>query len=477
MRLALALDLGTTSLGAVAIDRSGALRAHVQRPNRAHLEGLPTGRAEQNPARLYDDALEALRALAQGLDGEPAALGLTGQMHGVVLAGPANEPLTPLISWQDRRAGVAGLEAFLARCAASDLERAGCRPALGYGGVTLHALATAGAAPQGDWLAATIADWVGAKLAGAPPRMDPSQAASLGLFDVAANDWNPHLLSAAGVCRENLPAIAPSGAVLGGLCDEAARETGLPTGLPVIAYIGDNKAAVLGSLPAGEEAYQINIGTGGQVNWPVEAFRRVEAMDTRPLPVGRLMLTGAGVSGGDAYAWVERTLASWLGAFGASRSPEAIYARLAELASALPADNDGLVARPVFRGSRRRPSERGSFQGVTFDNFTPGHVARAVLEGIAAGLYEFVESAGNAAPRAQRIIATGNALRRNPLLVAALERRFGLPVWTPDHREEAAYGAALLAGVSAGMWTSLAEAGAVMRLRPAAADAPERERG
>ncbi|MEZ5391888.1 MAG: FGGY family carbohydrate kinase [Bryobacterales bacterium] len=477
MRLALALDLGTTSLGAVAIDRNGAVRGRVQRPNRAHLRGLVSGHAEQDPATLFDDALDALRALARCLDGEPASLGLTGQMHGVLLAGPANEPLTPLISWQDRRAGVAGLEAFLAFCSAGDLERAGCRPALGYGGVTLHALASAGKLPQGEWVAATVADWIGAKLADAQPRMDPSQAAALGLFDVVANDWNPNLLAAAGTSREHLPRIATSGAVLGGLTAAAARATGLPQRLPVVASIGDNQAAVLGSLPSGEEAYQINIGTGGQVNWPIPSFERVEAMDTRPLPVGRLMLTGAGVSGGDAYAWVERTVSTWLEAFGVVRSPEAIYDRLAELALALPDDNGVLVARPVFRGSRRRPTERGSFQGVTFENFTPGHVARAVLEGIAAGLYEFVESAGAAAPAAARIIATGNAVRRNPLLVAALERRFGLPVFTPLHREEAAYGAALLAGVSAGIWADLREAGAVMRLRPAGADEPEQARG
>ena len=200
-------------------------------------------------------------------------------------------------------------------------------------------------------------------------------------------------------------------------------------------------------------------------------------MDTRPLPIGRLMLTGAGVSGGDAYAWVERTVSAWLAAFGESREPDAIYARLAELAAALPGHNDGLTSRPVFRGTRLRPAERGAFHGVSFDNFTPGHVARAVLEGIAAGLHDFLESAGEAAPRATRIIATGNAVRRNPLLVRALGSSFGLPVWMPSHEQEAAYGAALLAGTAAGMWASLAEAGAAMRLLPASANeaAPSRD--
>jgi sugar (pentulose or hexulose) kinase len=106
---------------------------------------------------------------------------------------------------------------------------------------------------------------------------------------------------------------------------------------------------------------------------------------------------------------------------------------------------------------------------VSFENFTPGHVARAVLDGIAEGLHAFVESAGDAAPHADRIVATGNAVRRNPLLVRALESRFELPVWLPEHEEEAAYGAALLAGVAGDVWRDLREAGAAIRLRPASA--------
>jgi sugar (pentulose or hexulose) kinase len=422
--------------------------------------------------------LDALHALAEGLHGEPAALGLSGQMHGILLAGESNAPLTPLISWQDRRAnenapdGRSYLARFLDRCPPEALERSGCRPAPGYGGVTLYTLRERGELPAGAWRALTVADWIGAKLAAAEPAIDPSNAAALGLFDIPAGAWSEALLDAAMLDPSRLPAVAAGGSRLGEVRADIAAETGLPPGLPVITAIGDNQAAVLGSLPSGAEALQINIGTGGQINWTVARFLRVEGMDTRPLPIDRLMLTGAGVSGGDAYAWVERAVSSWLGAFGEAPEPDAIYARLAELAAELPEDNDGLSSRPVFRGTRRRPAERGVFQGVSFDNFTPGHVARAVLDGIARGLHEFLVAAETDSPRADRIIATGNAVRRNPLLALALERRFGLPVWTPVHEEEAAYGAALLAGTAAGMWRSLDEAGLVMQLRPALGNEP-----
>ena len=473
MQLALALDVGTTSLGAVAVSADGRVRGSVQRPNPAHRGGLPSGRAEQDPDLILEAGLDALRSLAGQIEGDPAVLGLTGQMHGILLADPADTPLTPLISWQDLRAnerrsdGGTDLESLLSGCAPDSLTCLGCRPSPGFGAATLYTLGRRGELPRGSWSAVTIADWIGAALTGQRMRIDPSNAASLGLFDVAGGCWSEALLEAVGITSARLPEIARSGTRLGGLQASIAAGVGLPSGLPVIAAIGDNQAAVIGSLPAGEQALQINIGTGGQINWPIPSFARVDGMDTRPLPVGRLMLTGAGVSGGDAYAWVARTASAWLEAFGETRDSAVIYERLAELAAAAPEDNAGLTCRPAFRGTRRRPHARGELRGVSDDNFTPGHLARAVLEGIAEGLHEFVEAAGEARPEAQRIIATGNAVRRNPLLVRILQSRFGLPVWIPRHQEEAAFGAALLAGSSAGVWADLAEAASAIRLQPA----------
>ena len=96
-------------------------------------------------------------------------------------------------------------------------------------------------------------------------------------------------------------------------------------------------------------------------------------------------------------------------------------------------------------------------------------LGRAVLNGIAAGMEKFFHLASNAGPwEAQRIVATGNAVRRNPLLIQRLADLFELPVDLPVHREEAAYGAALLAGSQTGFWPSLAEAGQRIRHERAA---------
>jgi sugar (pentulose or hexulose) kinase len=313
--------------------------------------------------------------------------------------------------------------------------------------------------------AACVADWIAAELTDGPIVTDPGDAASWGVYDLEHQTWNTALLGACGLSPELMPEVRESGAVRGGLSRAMAEATDLPAGLPVCNAIGDNQAAVLGSVPAGDPAIQINVGTGGQINWPIEHFTRLEGMETRYLPVGRLMLVGPGLSGGDAYAWVNRTAAIWLAAFGAERSTDEIYARMNELAAAIRENDDTLVCAPLFRGTRWKPAARGDFHNVTFDNFSLGHVARAVLRGIAQGMYSFYEGAGSSRPDGlDRIIGSGNGLRKNPLLVSEISRRFNRPVWFPAHTQEAAYGAALLAGASTGLWPDLQTAGRNIQL-------------
>lgn len=480
MPLALALDLGTTSISAIAVAEDGRVAAQVRLANDATVAGLPAGYAEQSPQRLKSLAVEALRQLAAQLDERPHCLGLTGQMHGTLLVDSTRQPRSNLITWQDRRANQAAsrgtgtyLEQFLARCPEAALARTGCRPAAGYLGVTLFVLHQQGERFTGIEGAAFLADWIAAELTDGDIVTDPSNAAASGIYDLAHRRWSDELIAAADIPARLLPPVRESGSVIGGLSTETAATTGLPAGLPVCNAIGDNQAAVLGSVPAGDPAIQINVGTGGQINWPVERFVRVPGMDTRYLPLNRLMLVGAGLSGGDAYAWVNRTAGNWLAAFGIQRSSDEIYSVLSELAARLADDNQGLTCEPLFRGTRRDPSARGEFRGISFDNFSPGHVARAVLQGIARGMYSFYEQSGDARPeKLNRIIGSGNGLRQNPLLVRAISHTFQRPVWFPAHEEEAAYGTALLAGASTGLWPNLETAGRRIRLVPAESGLP-----
>jgi sedoheptulokinase len=244
-----------------------------------------------------------------------------------------------------------------------------------------------------------------------------------------------------------------------------AAQTGLPVELPICNAIGDNQAAVLGSVPSGDPAIQINVGTGGQINWPIDRFKRVDGMETRYLPHNRFMLVGAGLAGGDAYAWVNHTASAWLKSLGIESSQEEIYARMNESAAMLTDENHGLVCDPLFRGTRRDPHARAAFSGIGYDNFTLGHVARSVLQGIAAGMYSFYEQAGESRPEHLRhIVGSGNGLRKNRLLIEILEKIFQREIRLPIHQEAAAFGTALLAGSSTGLWPDLEAAESKIRL-------------
>src|SRR5690606_24223173 len=142
-----------------------------------------------------------------------------------------------------------------------------------------------------------------------------------------------------------------------------------------------------------------------------------------------------------------------------------LYATLLKLAAEVESGAAGLSCEPFFRGTRREPLRRGVFAGVGIDNMTPGHVARAVLEGIARSFHESWEQAGQRPQHVRRIIGCGNGLEQNPLLVEIFSRSFGLPIFAPHNGEAAACGAALLAGTSVGVWPDLAAAGRTIELR------------
>ncbi len=136
MPIALGLDLGTTSISAVAVGEDGGLVAKTTKVHHADLKSLPTGHAEQSPAVILDAAIDALRDVGSKLREPPSCLGITGQMHGVVLIDEALQPLTNLITWQDKRSlELSAHGRSLARRVSRALRRSG------YTSHRLHAIA------------------------------------------------------------------------------------------------------------------------------------------------------------------------------------------------------------------------------------------------------------------------------------------------------------------------------------------------
>jgi sedoheptulokinase len=456
------LDLGTTTVTALLLDVGrGVVLRLAQRRNDASFQPVLPTRAEQDPHRLRVLALEALAELAAG-DQPVDGIALTGQGHGLLCVDAGGRPLTPLISWQDRRTaevlpnGSTDLDELHARTADLPWQENGCLIAHGYGAATLFWLIQHGQLPPATYRVCTIADWLAGQLTGDPPSTDPTLAASWGVYGLVDKAWNGALLARLELEPYLFPTVRPPGESLGGLAPQIARRVGLRGGTPVFNALGDTQASFLGCFPrqtegAGEQQpapqrILLNLGTGGQVCWQVPEFELpTEAVETRPLPHGHYLRVGASLCGGAAYAWLNRTVRAWLAEFGVEIDEEAVYERLNALAAAA-TDIGDLSVRTTFLGVRGDPTvQAGAIEGITLEALRLGALARATLAGMVDELYGLYRAhAGEAAPDG-RLVAAGGGVRRNPLLPGLIEERFGLPVHLSPQRETAAMGAALSA--------------------------------
>jgi len=477
MPVLLGVDLGTTSITAVALDaHTGILLAHSSRPNLAEVTA-PSDRArgysEWDVSRIDETGLSCLRditAQIAGMTSEMAGIGITGQQHGVVLHEQAGRTRNLLINWQDRRgeepyrgSDQTYVEQALERAGADAPQRTGCRLAAGYLAVTLFWLKETNALAR-PLSACFLPDHFAALLTSCPAVTDPTSAASSGVFNVLSSDWDPALLEALGLSQSLFPNVRASGERLGGLAPGPAAALGLPTGLPVFVGMGDNQASFLGAVASRDDTVLVNVGTGGQVAAYTDRFAYDPFLETRPFPREGFLLVCAGLCGGRSYALLEHFFRAVGSQLLGVMSAEPLYEAMNRLAAEIPRGARGLCCAPFFTGSRVQPELRASWTGASAENFTPGHMTRALLEGMARTFQKSHEGIVRLSGRRQsRLVGAGNGLRENPLLARIVADEMRLPLMLPFHRAEAAYGAAVLAGVGAGIFPDLLSAGRLIR--------------
>jgi len=453
MSIVLALDIGTTSLSALAYepvaDRVLAVRT---RPNDAGIDGLPGNRHEQDPPVVRDGAFELLA----GLLSDPAvdrsgvsAIALTGQMHGLALIDTAGGTITNLITWRDQRLPVAAIpspgDAGNPGLWASDT---GCALAAGYGGVTLSWLSRQGCLAE-PCTALTIADYLAFSLCGVRAT-DSTHAASWGILNIHSRSWHPEALKGLEISPSVLPEIHDGGAPLGPLTAEAAARLGLEEHVGVHTPIGDNQASVIGAAGLDGDAVVLNLGTGGQISMPVAEFTVHEELETRPMPTRGHILVGVSLCGGDAYAHLMRFFREAVFEITGEQLPKsAIYERMNALAASGEPGADGLQVDTRFAGTRSDPSLRGTIQGIGLSNWTPGNLVRSVSEGMVRELAEQVPE-GVIGADIRRVVASGNGVTRNAVVRQTIEGLFSRPCEIRNEPEEAARGVAMLVGAGIG---------------------------
>jgi sugar (pentulose or hexulose) kinase len=460
--ITLGIDLGTTTITCLAMEpATAAIVAVATVANDAEIT-LPSdknrGRSEWNPDRIVERSCQCLRHVANQL-GDRAkdivAIGITGQQHGVVVVDRKGRPLVPLVNWQDRRGddpfpGTSRtyVEQATWLAGADAANRTGCHLATGFLGVTLFWLQCSGVLPSSG-LACFIGDYLASELTGRMPVSDPTHAASSGLFDVRRRCWDGEMLESLQLPASIFPEIREADQRVGPLTDAVAASTGIPAGIPVFVPIGDSQAAFLGSVDDCEHDVLVNVGTGAQVVAAVDRFLYAPPLETRPLPLCGNLLVGAQPCGGRAYAVLEGFFRDTVQQFGGKvDSDDEVYETMNRLAGSATSDVDSMLCNPLFAGTRAHPQSRASWSNISAENFTPAHMIRALLEGIAEALHnDCLLICREAGRSCRRVIGSGNALRKNPVLREIVARRFAMPLELPPHREEAAVGAARMAAI------------------------------
>ena len=443
----LGIDTSTTSSKSLLIDEQGNVVAVASSPHT-----LQTPRplwSEQDPREWWDAVSASIRAVLEqaGVGGDRiAAVGLTGQMHGLVLLDEAGQVLRPAILWNDQRTQ-SQCDEIHARIGRERFIQ-----------ITGNVALTGFTAPKILWVkqnepdvyarAAHVLlpkDYIRLKLTG-EYAMDKADGAGTVLFDLKTRNWSDEVLATLDIPRSWMPQTFEGPEFTGHVSEEAAALTGLKPGTPVAAGGGDQAAQAVGVGAVEPGIVGLTVGTSGVVfaatpSPLIEPEGRLHAF-CHAVP-GLWHFMGVMLSAAGSLQWYRDTLASQMS-----------FDELVKEAESVPAGSEGLQFLPYLSGERTPhpdPLARGAFIGLTLRHGR-AHLTRAVLEGVAFGLkdsFTLIQSAGLG--EITQVRASGGGTRGalwRQILASVLEAE----LVTVNTTEGAAYGAALLAGVGAGAW-------------------------
>jgi xylulokinase len=432
------IDVGTSGVKGLALSADGSVLAIAEAEY--PLSTPRPGWTEQDPADWWS-ATESVLAELRDAAGAPAGIGLSGQMHGLVALDSGDEVLRPAILWNDQRTG--------AECAEIE-ERIGLDRLISLTG---NRALPGFTAPKLLWLRrhepdiyGRIArvllpkDYVRLRLCG-EHATDVSDASGMLLLDVAQREWSSAVLDALELDPAWLASLHESPEATGSTAD----------GVPVAAGAGDQAAGALGVGVDRPGPASVVLGTSGVVFAALEQFEadpkaRVHAFCHAVPEAWHAM--GVMLSAAGSLRWLRDTVA-----------PGVAYDELLASAADWPPGVEGLTFLPYLAGERTPhadPDARGAFTGLSIRH-DRGALVRAVLEGVAFGLRDSLDLVGELGRRPSVGRVSGGGAR-SELWLQIVASVLELPLQRVAVDEGAAFGAALLGGVAAGVWADIHEA-------------------
>ncbi len=481
----LGIDVGTGGTRALVIDETGAIIASATSEH-VPFASPQTGWAEQDPADWWRAAREAIaQVLGQpGMSSDSiAAVGFSGQMHGSTLLDGKGDVVRPALLWCDQRTDAQCRE-ITETIGQARLIELTLNPALT--GFTLPKLLWVREKEPSLWDRVQSVllpkDYVRYRLTGAKAT-DVADASGTLLLDVSKRAWSDTMLRELDLDPSLLPEVYESPEITSSVSREGAEATGLKVGTPVVAGGGDQAAGAVGMGIVRPGAVSATIGTSGVVFAATDrpALERGGRVHTfcHAVP-GRWHVMGVTLSAGQSLRWfrdrfgVQGTVPNGTTSVPLGTVPDP-YDLLTEEAARVPAGSDGVLWAPYLMGERTPhldPHARAALVGLA-GSHSRGHIVRAILEGVAFSLKDtFTLFEEMQVPVGTVRLGGGGA--RSPLWRQIQADVYGYPVETVEAEEGAAYGAALLAGVGAGVWKTV-DAACDSVVRVASRTAPNSE--
>lgn len=445
--LFIGVDLGTSAVKLLLMDENGKICKIVSREYPLYFPH--PGWSEQNPEDWFVQSMEGIRELTADCDkSQVQGISFGGQMHGLVALDNQDQVIRPAILWNDGRTGKQ--TDYLNQVIGKD-KLSEYTANIAFAGFT---------APKILWMKENEPenferickimlpkDYLAYKLSGSFCT-EYSDASGMLLLDVEHKCWSEEMLGICGITKEQLPKLYESWEVVGTLKKEIAEELGLPESVKVIAGAGDNAAAAVGTATVGDGGCNISLGTSGTLFISSKKFGVDEnnALHSFAHADGNYHLMGCMLSAASCNKW-------WMDEILKTKAYQEEQAGITKLGE------NRVFYLPYLMGERsphNDPDARAAFIGMSMDT-TREDMTQAVLEGVAFGLRDSLEVARSIGVSPERTKICGGGAK-SPLWRKIIANVMNMKVDIIESEEGPGYGAAILAAVGCGVFSSVEEA-------------------
>jgi len=463
------IDIGTTGCKTILVDGTGNVLE-------SEIEEYPFysprhGWAEQDPRDWWDALVRSIRKLAgsrKDLVSDLRGIGLSGQMHGLVALDDKGEVVRRAILWNDQRTKKQCSEIYEAVGGITGLlSYTNNRMLPGYtGGKILWIRENEPDNYKKIRKFLNPKDYIRFRLTG-HYATEVSDASGTGLFDVQTRSWSEPLLEKLSIPRDWAPECSESPEVSATVSAQAARDLGLPAGLPVVGGGGDSVIQTLGTGVVRSNVLMTTIGTAGIVSTALDTYS--------PNPDGKLQIfcnvmpskwhaMGVTLAAGGSMRWAREALAHTEQEV-ADLCGEDVYSMISREAARSPRGSGGLIFLPYLQGERcphTDPDAKGAFIGLSH-NTRKSDLFRSVMEGVIFSFRDVADIFSRLKMEFDHIATSGGGAQSDVWRQIHADIFKKRVVTVSGSREGAAYGAVIVAGVGLGIWDGFQEACSLLK--------------